>query len=694
VTSRTSDPRAAVAAPPAPRLPGWWRPAAVAVVAAAGLALFFVSLRTVDLARMNGLGLLSVLPPGAIAGVTLLALAFMAALALPDVRPPLLAGMLAGLVLCLDGVTAFIEAEPRFPTTYQIAGYVNYISSTGHTAPGLDAYFSWPGFFALVSFVAGAAGAHDLLPLLRVWPTVIDLLYLPPLFLFMRGLRIGWRARWLAGFLFVVGNWVGQDYFSPQAFNFLLYLVFVAICVNWFAQPGRTGPPPAARSALARLHRRIFGVLRPGELPPRPIGTGQKAFLLAVLIAVFTVSATSHQLTPFFVIGACAALVVVRRCTLKGLPVLLGVILAGWISFATVDFWSGHLSTIFGGIGALGANLSTSVGGRLTGSSPTHLLALHARILVPGVIVVLAGAGLLRRRFWGLDDRVLIALLCVPVLAVGLQSYGGEIALRTYLFMLPAACPLAACLVFPDPQHGRPRWRPLLALGACAVALPVAFLLARYGNEAFEQTPAGELAATNWIYAHDGGGARVLWLSQEPSTDVTPLMPWAYQDVSKVVYVPVLAPRDPASVAGLASALRRAGPGSYLVEMQTQVAALQQTASYPPNWARVFNASMSAVPGVRAAYTTGSAVVYTMRWPPGTPRQPLELSAGRAIRQPAALHLGGLALLWLLLALLAVAEFARACCLSPRLIRFCTLGSLPLLAGFVGVIILRFASLS
>jgi len=186
----------------------------------------------------------------------------------------------------------------------------------------------------------------------------------------------------------------------------------------------------------------------------------------------------------------------------------------------------------------------------------------------------------------------------------------------------------------------------------------------------------------------------VLWLSQSPSTDDTPLMPWAYQDVSKVAYAPVLAPRDPASVAGVASALRRAGPGSYLVEMQTQVAALQQTASYPPNWAPVFNTAMSAVPGVRAVYTTGSAVVYTMRWPPGTPRQALEESTGSSIRQPAALHLGGLALLWLLLALLAVAEFGRACCLSPRLIRICTLLSLPLLAGFLGVIILRFASLS
>src|ERR1019366_9242488 len=266
------------------RLPGWSPAAAVGALAAAGFALFFACLRGVDLTRMNGLGLLSALPVGAVAGVALLALAFMLGLALPRAHPAGLGAALAGLVICLDGITAFIEPEPRFPTTYQIAGFVEYVSRTGHTAPGLAAYFSWPGFFALISFVTGAAGTHSMLTLLRVWPMAIDLLCLPPLFLIMRNLRVSWRAQWLAGFLFAVGH--------------------------WFTDPGLSGPPHVVQeSRLARLHRRIFGIVSPGELPPRPASTGQRAFLLALLIAVFTVSTASHQLTAFFMIGACTALV-------------------------------------------------------------------------------------------------------------------------------------------------------------------------------------------------------------------------------------------------------------------------------------------------------------------------------------------------------------------------------------------------
>ena len=476
-----------------------WRAAAVLCVAAAGgLALFLVSLRGIDLARMNGLGLLSVLPAGAIAGVILVALALVLGLALPKAHPIGLGVLLATLVVCLDGVTAIIEPQPRFPTTYQILGFVDYVSKTGHTAPSLAAYFSWPGFFALISSVSGAAGTHSILTLLRIWPTLIDLLYLPPLFLIMRNLRFPWRAQWLAALFFTVGNWVGQDYFSPQSFTYLLYLVFVAILVNWFVDPGRSRPPHVVRdSRLARFHRRIFGTVRPGELPPSPATTGQRAFLLALLIAIFTVSTASHQLTPLFMIAACAGLVLARRSTVPALPVLLGVILAGYVSFAAVGYWSGHLSNVFGGIGDLGLNVSTSVGSRLAGNSPTHLLALHAKVLLGAAILGLAGIGWLRRRRQGMDDRVLLVLVVVPVALIGVVSYGGEIALRTYLFMLPAACLLAASAFFPRPQSTRPRRLSLVLMAGCAVVLPVAFFLARYGNEAYEQVPTGELAATN-----------------------------------------------------------------------------------------------------------------------------------------------------------------------------------------------------
>ncbi len=460
------------------------------MLAAAGFVLFFGSLRHVQLGRMDGLGLLSVLPHRALAGVTLLALAFVFGLTLRKVHPVLLGAALVGLVICLDGVTSFIEPAARFATSYQIAGYVQYISATGKAAPDLAAYFSWPGFFALISFIRGAAGMHSVLELMRFWPMLIDLLTLPPFFLLMRNLRISWRAKWLAGFLLVVGNWVGQDYFSPQSLNYVLYLTFLAILVNWFTDPRLSRGAQERPGGLNRVHRFVFGRLEPGEVGPRPASTGQRVFLLAVLIGILLVSVMSHQLTPFYMTGACLALVLIRRCQLSGLWILCAVLVATWLSFAAVDYWSGHLSNIFGGVGNLGGNLTSSVGGRLAGSTATHLLTLHARVGVAGVIVALAVLGLLRRRFRGFDDRLLIALFILPMLTVGLQSYGGEIALRIYLFLLPPACVLAACFFFPNPAaKARASWRLFPVLALCAVIFPVSFILVRYGNEAFERVP-------------------------------------------------------------------------------------------------------------------------------------------------------------------------------------------------------------
>ncbi len=669
------------------------------MLAAGGLALFLVPLSGVDLSRMNGLGLISVLPVESLAGVGLLAFTFTLALGLPRAHPVMLGLMLVGLVICLDGVTVITEAEPRFATAYQIAGFIDYISRTGHTAPGIAAYFSWPGFFALVAMVEGIVGKHDLLPVLRLWPLTIDLLCLPPLFLIMRNLRVTWRAKWFAALLFCVGNWVGQDYFSPQAFNYLLYLLFVGILLTFFG-PGSPSRRASRRAPADHLTRRLAhlswrGGLEPGELPARPASTGERAILLWLLIGIFVVDTASHQLTPFFFIGACSGLVLARRCTLTGLPVLLGVILVGWVSFAAVAYWSGHLSDVFGGLGHLGANVSTSITGRMTGSTSVHVLVLYMRTGLAAAVMILAALGFLRRRHRAIDDRVALVLLCVPFLAFGVQNYGGEIALRIYLFALPAACILAACLFFPATRLPARVWRALPAAAGCGVVLVLAFFVARYGNEAYEQIPSGELTAANYVYAHDSSGARLVWLSPTPETDDTPQMPWQYRDIEKVDYIAAQAPPDPASVAGLVATLRSLGPGTYLMTTSTQETYLEQAAGYPPGWGSRFRADMAAARGVHTVFADRNAVVYALRWRRGTPTRPLNVSVGGAAGRATLWTPVGIAVFGLLLLVLLAREFTRACRpASRRLLRILTLASLPLLVLLLVVAAERFVILS
>ena len=678
-----------------------WPIVAVAAIASVGFVAFLLPLGGVDLSRMNGLGLISVLPVVSLIGITAMVLAFSAGLCLPRAHPAVLGATLAGIVICLDAVTVFTEPEPRFPTSYQIAGFVEYISRTGHTAPGLDAYFSWPAFFGAVAFLQRVTGIYDLIPVMRWWPVVIDAACLVPLYLVMRNLRASWRAKWLAAFLFTVGNWVGQDYFSPQSFNYLLYLAFIAILLTYFGWRPRVAAAELHAKAEAGHHpflswwRSSFSLLVPGEIESRPSSRAQRAILLAILLGIFVVSTTSHQLTPFNMIAACLGLVVVRRCTITGLPVLLAVIVTGWVSFAAVAFWSGHLSALFGDLGNLSGNLNTSVAGRMTGT-PQHLVAIEARTAFAVVFLLMAGAGLLRRRRRVINDRVLIVLMCMPFLAFGTQSYGGEIALRVYLFALPAAAVLSAYLFFPatrDQDSGRPR-RAFLPVAVCAVTLMIAFLVARYGNEAFEQAPPGEVAAFNYLYAHDQDGLRLLWLSPDPAIDNTPEMPWEYRDIEKIDFVPELAPHDPGSVAGLVATLRAAGPGSYLITTSTQETYLNQEASYPVGWGAEFRARMAATPGVHTVFTNADAVIYTLDWPRGTPVLPAMLPTASPASTSTLWTPVGLVVLGLLLLVLTAREFIRECLDAPRLLTVLTLVSLPLLLAFAGAVIMRFIVIS
>jgi hypothetical protein len=686
----------------------------IAVLGAAGVALFFgtVGSATPRLSDMNGLGMISILPATTIAGIALLGMAFVLALGMSRPRPLLLGGLVAAIVICLDGVTVVLEPDPRFPTAYWIAGFVDYIYRTGHSSPALSAYFSWPGFFEVVAFIEHVVGSTNLMPVLKFWPVTIDLLSLVPMGLIVKRLHATWRAKWLALFIFTVGNWVGQDYFSPQSFNYLLYLFFLALLITYFGKQATTATPglapaghrqagPPRRFQLSGLTRKFTpAVLQrfrldhplPGDMPAVTASRGQRVAVAGAIVAIVAFSTVSHQLTPFFMVVACAVLVLIRRCQLRTLPILLAVIFAAWVSFGASGFWSGHINDMFGGLGDLGSNLSTSVSGRTTGNSSLHKYVLYSRDLFAATVLLMAGLGLLRRRRLQVDDRVLVVLTAVPFLGFGLQSYGGEMALRGYLFALPAAAVLAAMAFFPAPVRDWRPWRILPAVAVAVIAAIVIFFVPRYGNEAFERTPVGEVSATNYLSAHDSQGIHVLWLSEDPVNDDTPQIPWQYKDIEKIDYEPHQAPLNPASVANIVAQLRASGPGSYVMTTTTQEEYLEQAASYQPNWGQAFRAAMKAYPGVKVAYANRDAVIYTLTWPKGAARVPLPSPIGTfatTIWTPI-----GLVGLVLLLLVLGAREFTRIWRPeNTRLARRLATATIPLLIFFVIVVLIRFVVL-
>ncbi|QYX81153.1 lipopolysaccharide biosynthesis protein [Streptomyces akebiae] len=638
-----------------------------------------------DLDRMGGLGLISVLPTPTLIGAGLLAVVFAALLWPAREHRGLLLITLLATVFSLHALPAVIETEPRFATAWQHLGFIDYIDRTGSAVPDLDARWSWPGFFAAAAFVARACGVTDFTEIIRWWPTAVQLLYLAPMFLLARHMRASWRARWTGVWIFVLSGWVGQDYFSPQGFTYLLYLVFVAILLVWFRAP-----------------HMLWGTVRPGEAEVEPTDRRQRAVLLAVLIALYAATVPAHQLTPFVMLGVLAALVLIGRSELRGLPILFAVLVAVWVGFLAEPYWSGHFDELFGGVGGVGGNVTSSVSGRIGEGSSTHKLVLYARVALAGTVMLLACYGFWRRRENRYRERSVLVLTFVPFLGFGMQSYGGEMALRVFMFALPGAALLAALGLFPrtgvtaeERDKDRVSLAPLAALMAGLVLIG-GFLVARWGNEPFERVRPGEVAAMEYVYAHDDPTVRLLWLSDDPVNNVTPAMPWGARDMEKIEYVPTLAPSDPVLVSGVAKALKDAGANSFLIVNRSQVTNLQMDAGYSENWESRLIRNLDRRADIEQVFSHADATIFALRDQPGKAPDPDPGPIGPQVTWTPWSVVGGLAAIALIV-LLSVRELVRVA-VRPgvrqlRWLQGSFWFSLPLLALLLASLVQRFLTM-
>ena len=84
------------------------------------------------------------------------------------------------VILILYATPSVVEGTARVEASYRHLGVSDHIARTGQLDRGLDAYFNWPGFFAMLGTLQRASGAPDLLALARWAPTMAAFAYLAP----------------------------------------------------------------------------------------------------------------------------------------------------------------------------------------------------------------------------------------------------------------------------------------------------------------------------------------------------------------------------------------------------------------------------------------------------------------------------------------------------------------------------------
>jgi hypothetical protein len=490
--------------------------------------LWLLAIRGIRLDEMTDLGLVSVTPISVLLLLALLTVSFALSLVgRPGFWVPL--AHVVVLIVMLYGVTAFVEHDPRFASVWKHVGVMDYIARNGSVNPHIDAYFNWPGFFALGALITKVAGFTSPLAIAAWGPIAFNLLAIPPLVVIFRWATDDWRLVWLALWVFYSANWVGQDYISPQAVGFLVWLTIAASLLTWFVpRRGVLSSSSSLRQLLGSLDvRRIRAWI--GARGARPVHAAAgwtRVGLFILVVGMFAAIVTGHQLTPFAALCAVTGLALFAALDLRGLPLIMGVLLAAWIGYMTTTYLAGHIETVAGPFGSLGQNIDQNVGNRV-GGSPDHELIARIRIATSAAIWLLAAAGVARRWLTRRFDVAIVVLGASPFVLPVLQPYGGEVLLRVFLFALPAVAFFTATLAFPSPDDGR-SWPAVASVAIVGCLLLSAFEYTRYGNERLDHFTRGDVATVHALYRVAPPGATLVAGSYN--------IPWQYQDYADYSY--------------------------------------------------------------------------------------------------------------------------------------------------------------
>ena len=439
------------------------------------VALWWWALRRIDVRTMTDLGLVSVVPPFAWVAIGAVALAFVHAVTRPVLPERRLAVLLVGYLVMIHAAAPVKYETLRYSWAWKHIGIVDYIQRTGSVNPRigpLDVYHNWPGFFSANAALVDLIGVKNAV-VFAVWaPVIVNLLNLAALLFLLPTFVADRRVVWTAAWLFFLGNWVGQDYFAPQALAYFLYLVLLALLLRRF----RNG------EGVKGTH---------GEKGTHRIGAGFVALSFAMTVI------SSHQLTPALMLAVVALLVLTRRIRATWWAVLAVAGQGLWLLGPARVFTSEHLTSLLESFGAPVENAGATIRNTGEQSSGQALVSLSGRAVVV-FVAALAVAGFVVRLRRGHRDGTVLILLCSPALLVMANEFGGEILFRAFLFSVPFLSLFAAWAILPSPSSVPGRIR-MGALACVSFVLMTGFVFAHFGKDRQYHFSKEEIAASTFL---------------------------------------------------------------------------------------------------------------------------------------------------------------------------------------------------
>lgn len=553
------------------------------------VGLWVSGLPSADPRRMTDLGMISLLTPAMAAALVLLLLSAVAALRRPA-REAVLAAHVVLFVVMIHATPAIVFGTPRYSWSWKHIGIVDYILRHGGvdtTLESLGIYHNWPGMFAGSGLLTDLMGAHNAIALALWAPVAFNLLDLLALRFLLRSLTSDVRTVWLAIVLFFVTNWVGQDYFSPQAACYFLYLVLIGLVLRGLRARGpRTLAPPSELSRTVAL-----------------------ALVVVLVLAI----ASSHQITPLITVLALAGLVLTRQVRGWYLPVLALGIAVGWAFLVARGYTVENLRDQIAALGEPVKNAQDTLAAGDALSGEQVLVSRGGRAVVM-LIGLLAGVGTVRAWRGRRLDLAPVVLAAAPLGLIGLTDFGGEVLFRAFLFAVPFLAYLGALALLPSPDGARRpiSWLRGVAVGVAVLVLLPGFLLGYYGKDRMNYFTPEEVQAATWLYSEAPPDSLIV--------EGTRNYPSMFLNYERFTFVPIA--REPADsrdrllahpVPVLASWLSQMRyESSYLILTRSQKAESDLLGEMPRGALDRVEKALRASPRFRVAYENRDAVVFTL----------------------------------------------------------------------------------
>ena len=409
-------------------------------------------------------------------------------------RPWMLTIELIALIVAIHSAVPLIFHAPEYAWVYKHVGVASAFQRYGRVTESSSIYQEWPAFFSVVASLSSLAHTRPLT--FATWAPLAfelaDALLLVALFRLLIGKR---RIVWLAIVLYEgIISWVGQDYLSPQAFTYLLWLGMAVIILRWLRAPA---PAPGQSGRLARLR----GPLIAGMPAAPQTSKAMRAVAVVLVTTIFVAIVTSHQLTPYMVIASVAALTLLDLVRPRWLVLPLAAIAGGYLALHY-----GLIAQQFGGLFSGGSPVANASGARGTADASMAAVwssrAVH--VLIAAMWLTAIGVIVARRRRLG--QVAIPALLAFsPFVILFAQSYGGEAIYRVYLFSAPWCALLIARSLWELRPRRRWPWAVLVTMGAL-----LGGLAGLYGTASVNAFTPGEVDASLWLYAHIPSSALIV----------------------------------------------------------------------------------------------------------------------------------------------------------------------------------------